>query len=217
MVSRIARGLLVASFLVWAPIVACESEEVSPAPSSAAHATIGPQGGTVGGEAVSILVPAGALPADTTITITATDEPPPGEAIAYSRVVRFEPAGLVFAVPVEVTFAFRGEVDPTIYWTRQGSETEYDEVGGALRGGAFVASVTHFSRGFLGRRGPPASLSLGRDAGSDATTSEGPADARSDATTAPDGTTSDAAADASCPICPAGQICYQGYCLPASG
>src|SRR5258706_4999451 len=71
----------------------------------AVEATIGPAGGALGsGDGkVTVSIPAGALAADTTISIQPfTNTAPGGRGLSY----RFAPSGVVFSAPVQITFSF---------------------------------------------------------------------------------------------------------------
>ena len=71
----------------------------------AVSATIGPAGGTLsaGDGKASVSIPAGALAAATTISIQpVTNTTPGGRGLSY----RFAPSGVVFSVPVQITFSF---------------------------------------------------------------------------------------------------------------
>jgi hypothetical protein len=170
--SRFALGVVTVSFALMSAAAACGEDQAAapPTPVVPNRATrIGQAGGTVTSGAVSLAVPPGALPTDTAITITATDAPAPAGVTPYSKVARFEPSGLVFTAPVEVAFDLPSDaLEPTVYWTRQGSETEFEAIGGRVSGGKFVAQVTHFSLGFLGRRAVLGADGAARDAASDA-------------------------------------------------
>src|SRR5262245_34049451 len=103
-----------------------------------------------GDDQVTLVVPPGALSDDQAITVTASEEPAPAGYVAVSRVYRFDPDGLVFASPVEVRFVHAGDANGlSIFWS---SGEGFQELPTYLVNGAMVASVTHFSRGFLGRR-----------------------------------------------------------------
>ena len=113
---------------------------------------VGPEGGTIALESVSLTVPPGALTSAQTLSVTSSMEAPPEGHAPYSPVFRFEPEGITFARPVAVRFtAGSGATDPVIYWTRPGSG-EFEELGGVFEGGVVRGEVTHFSRGFAARR-----------------------------------------------------------------
>ena len=113
---------------------------------------VGPAGATITLESVTLMVPPGALTSTRTLSVTSSMESAPSGDSPYSPVYRFEPDGLAFARPVAVRVAVAADAsDPAIYWTRVGS-SEFEELVGAVEGGVVRAEVTHFSRGFAGRR-----------------------------------------------------------------
>jgi len=114
-------------------------------------ATIGATGGTVSLGSVTVQIPAGALARDNQIAITRTkDTPPEG---ARSSVFRFDPEGTTFAIPATVRFPV---VDGTqaasvvIYWTKLGSQDQWETLPVTVEGNFASAQVTHFSKGFVG-------------------------------------------------------------------
>lgn len=70
----------------------------SPRPAAVATATIGPAGGIIDVGDHRLIIPAGALSSDVTITATA-----PASA---ARQVKFEPEGLSFALPARLTMSY---------------------------------------------------------------------------------------------------------------
>jgi hypothetical protein len=90
----------------------CSSSDNPPSstkPSDAANQVIGAKGGTVttpSGNA-SVDIPEGALPGDTTISITPVTAPPPAGTDGIGDAYVFGPEGLVFLKPVTVTLAYR--------------------------------------------------------------------------------------------------------------
>ena len=106
-------------------------------------------GGTVtlpGGP--TIVVPAGALPASVTITVAQTSQ-----SIGGAPVWSFGPDGTTFATPVTVTLPVPGVVtQPVIYWSEADDESQFDELETVVSGSSAQASVTHFSKGYVGDR-----------------------------------------------------------------
>lgn len=145
---RLALALAVVS------IYACGTadEEAGPRKESPAHPkteVIGPDGGTIEYEGLTLIVPAGALSEDVEIELTKTGEAPAGEFTRLSPVFKFEPEGLQFAAPVSVRMPFTGTArDPGMYWASAGDP--FQRIGGAVEDGAVVAEVSHFSQGFVG-------------------------------------------------------------------
>lgn len=112
-------------------------------------ATIGPNGGSVTtGDGTTVAVPLGAVDADTTITITASDTPAPKGAV--SPVISFGPDGLVFAHPVTVTIPLASAAGKlTTFWTKHDGSGQFEPIGGTVVGGNMVVAVTHFSSGYV--------------------------------------------------------------------
>lgn len=119
--------------------------------ATSATALIGTEGGTLTLASVTLVIPANALDAPTSITIVKTSEPAPMDDDACSPVYRFEPGGLAFRAPVALSIAHdRGGNDAALFWTQTGDDSAFDRIEGADSGGILTASITHFSRGFCG-------------------------------------------------------------------
>ena len=119
---------------------------------TAVTSTVGLQGGTVtmpaGGPALTI--PFGALPANTTITITTTDDAPPSGIGAVGPVFEFEPDGLVFAKPVTVSLPMpAGVTSGQVYWS-QLEGPGFDAIGGTIANGRISTQTVHFSLAVVG-------------------------------------------------------------------
>jgi len=120
---------------------------VGAALGQATSARIGPAGGTVvsGDGQATLTVPAGALSADTTITMTPIrNESPAGAVGAW----RFEPDGLVFAKPA--TLRLRGlstDEQARLALATQAADGHWQVAGGALAegGDTLAVPVPHFS------------------------------------------------------------------------
>jgi hypothetical protein len=117
-----------------------------------ATTTIDERGGTLAIDGAKIVVLPGAVSEATQFTIRqATGTFPTGYEV-LSGLFSFEPRGLTFAQPVAVTLRFEGAGQgATVLWTRPGSSTDFEPVGGTVAGQEITASVGHFSRGFVGR------------------------------------------------------------------
>jgi hypothetical protein len=142
-------------------VIACSGDEDDAAPRQGS-ATIDVKGGTVESSGISLRIPPSALAEPRTITITRVDEAAPAETRSLSPVYRFEPAGLVFKVPVAVEIAFTGDSNAALYWTAIG-EDRFEDIGGVVDGAKLRANVGHFSRGFVGIKSvkPPVVLDGG--------------------------------------------------------
>jgi hypothetical protein len=129
-----------------AAVVACSSP--------AAHGehsvtqTITDQGGVLALDDLVLEIQPGALSGSTAITITRTpDVAPPGYE-ASSALYRFAPEGLVFAKSATVTMnAVAGASGTSIIWS---AGADFVPLETATGSGRARASVSHFSRGFLG-------------------------------------------------------------------
>jgi hypothetical protein len=121
-----------------------------------ASATVSVEGGTVTTPAgASVTVPAGAVDRPVTITLqTATATAPPGIG-AVSPVYQFGPEGTVFAKPVTVSLPLQaGVTDASIYWSKLGSTTEFEPIGGTIANGFITVETPHFSRAVIGAASP---------------------------------------------------------------
>ncbi|MBT3219201.1 MAG: hypothetical protein HN348_08930 [Proteobacteria bacterium] len=107
-------------------------------------------GGIVSLGDVTLEIPEGALDSEVQITISETDQIPGEPYVPYSSVWLFEPDGLVFSTPVQVSIAYddRGEGDPLLFWSN--FDGDYDELAAIDNGLALTAWVDHFSTGFAG-------------------------------------------------------------------
>jgi hypothetical protein len=135
--------------------------------------TVGTTGGSVttSDGSAQVDIPAGALPADTTITISAnTSAPSPSGATVVGTPFTFGPDGLKFLKPVTVTLPFDtsklGSTAPSaivVYTAPDGSST-YEPLPTTVKDGVHVtATTTHFSTDVAGIGG--SKDSSGTDAG----------------------------------------------------
>jgi hypothetical protein len=100
---------------------------------------------------LTVTVPYGAVDSPTTVTVTTTDIVAPG---ATSPVYEFGPEGTVFAAPLTITLPLpAGAATGTVYWSKLGSTTEYDAIGGTIdaAAGTITAETFHFSLGYVGQ------------------------------------------------------------------
>jgi hypothetical protein len=120
-----------------------------PPAGTSSSALIGAEGGRVDLGELALAVPSGALDRMTEIRVTVTENPVPARFGAYSKVYRFEPAGLRFAAPatIELPFSGRGDI-ATIFWTNE--DGNYAALPTAVRGHIATAQVEHFSMAFVG-------------------------------------------------------------------
>jgi hypothetical protein len=106
-------------------------------------------GGEITVEGTTLSVPPGALPADTEITVTSTTGNPPAQFATWSSpVFKFDPDGLVFLMPVQVSLEFTGTpTDPVVMWSQPTGG--FENLGGTVSGHTITTSVIHFSQGFV--------------------------------------------------------------------
>ncbi|MCB9677260.1 MAG: hypothetical protein H6737_19230 [Alphaproteobacteria bacterium] len=113
---------------------------------------VGPEGGELSFDGVSVVFPEGAVSEEIEIRIYETADDPPAEYDALSKVWAFEPHGLIFAEPVVVRLPY-GPADasrPRIYWSND--DGGYDRVSPSWtsdEGGVIRAYIEHFSYAFV--------------------------------------------------------------------
>jgi hypothetical protein len=117
--------------------------------------TVGPDGGTIVVGGATVTIPKGALAAAKDITITNAGSSQPAGFVALSPVFKCEPSGTDFAQPVTMQMPFTddGKGAFTMFWST-GSDPTFKDVGGTVQGKTVVATVMHFSSGFVGRKQP---------------------------------------------------------------
>jgi hypothetical protein len=144
--------LRLAAVAALASVEACGGKATEPPPPVTWE---GPGTGTVGagGGAVALTggphlaIPAGALAADTAITVTAATGQLPG---ALTPVFQFEPDGTTFAAPATVTFAVpAGTTTALLVWSALGGPDDFEKIPVQISGGTARAQVGHFSMGYL--------------------------------------------------------------------
>jgi hypothetical protein len=126
-----------------------------------ATATIDVNGGTITSDTgATITIPYGALDTPTTITVSQTTQTAPSGAPVFE----FEPEGTVFAKPLTVTIPLpAGVTTGTVYWSKLGSTTEFDPIGGTidLASNTITAQTFHFSLAYIGEPSPTRTVSGG--------------------------------------------------------
>jgi hypothetical protein len=141
---RICAGLLVGLTLS-----SCGSSS-SDAPR--ADGKVGPNGGTLVLEGLTIEVPPGALDHEVTIAVTRGASTEDGYVID-GNVYSFSPAGLQFDKPIAVTFPRAQSHESSVFWTTaSGDDHTFERLATTATSSAATAHPTHFSRGFLGWR-----------------------------------------------------------------
>jgi hypothetical protein len=122
--------------------------------------TIGPSGGTVRGEGeVSVTIPAGALDDEVAISITRSPVTHPG---ALGPAFQFEPEGLVFKRPVQVTLPYTPSrnipadaIEPVFVFRAPGGTDRFMSLGGTvIAPGQVQAETSGFSVYVAGKATP---------------------------------------------------------------
>jgi|GEM_PF-867020 len=117
-------------------------------PMNSVTRNVGPEGGAVVLDDLTLEIPAGALDGATVIRITALEGAPGGYAV-YSPVYSFEPEGQIFKKPARLSMPFDGDaVFATMFWSKQG-EPGFERLDTTNSDGIATAFVSHFSNGFV--------------------------------------------------------------------
>lgn len=165
--------------LVAVGLLSCSGERAREMQSTTPRErfVVGSSGGTFTTvDGVGLDVPAGALTATITITVSRTTLPDGNALTPVSSVFQFEPAGTEFAAPVTLRIPYiGGTTEPLGFWyTGEDAPTILSRLPGAtLANGVGAAMVTHFSIGCVAY---PSGTS-GRDAGVSETMDAGHRDA----------------------------------------
>ena len=152
------RFLSVALALVALSATACSSDKSSGTSSGAAttgNATkaIGPDGGTIEVGGAIVTFPKGSVSKETMITISVEDAAKvPDGFVALSKLFKCEPSGTEFGQPVEMRMPFTDDgLGGTLFWST-GADPTFKDLGGRVEGTTMIATVQHFSAGFVGRK-----------------------------------------------------------------
>lgn len=115
---------------------------------------IGPAGGTLTVDGAVLTIPAGALAAPTTLTLTKTTRALPGAGFfGASPVYQLDPAGQTFTVPVQLAITYpTGMAPPSgvlMQWTKAGVTTptnlaDYNHYTPVVVGNTVRVANTHF-------------------------------------------------------------------------
>ena len=138
---------------------ACSSSTSSGTSSGTTTATtnvakaIGPDGGTIEVGGAVVTFPKGSVAKDTMITISVDYAAAvPDGFVALSKLFKCEPSGTEFAVPVEMKMPFTDDgLGGTLFWS-SGADPSFKDLGGRKEGTTMIATVQHFSSGFVGRK-----------------------------------------------------------------
>src|SRR5262245_2080854 len=98
---------------------ACTSDDpAAPAAARSASRRVGPAGGQLELGDVLLTIPPGALSTEVLLTVSEAGDVDVKLFTPYSKVFRFEPEGLVFAVPITVKISYfpPAAVSPTLFW-----------------------------------------------------------------------------------------------------
>jgi hypothetical protein len=87
------------------------------------------------------------------ITISVDDAAKaPDGFVALSKLFKCEPSGTEFAAPVEMRMPFTDDgLGGTLFWS-SGADPAFKDLGGRKEGTTMIATVQHFSSGFVGRK-----------------------------------------------------------------
>jgi hypothetical protein len=137
---------------------ACSSDKSSSTSSGAtttdnATKAIGPDGGTIEVGGAVVTFPKGSVAKETMITISVEDATKvPTGFVALSKLFKCEPSGTDFAQPVEMRMPFTDDgKGGTLFWST-GADPTFKDLGGRVEGTTMIATVLHFSSGFVGRK-----------------------------------------------------------------
>ena len=135
-------------------VTACSSSTADPPATTSAGVVakpIGPEGGTIEVGGAVVTFPKGAVAASTNITISVVENGVPEGYVALSKVFKCEPVGTDFAQPVEMRMPFTDDgKGGSLFW-QSGNAPAFKNLGGRVEGNVMVATVLHFSGGFVGR------------------------------------------------------------------
>ncbi|MBX3186651.1 MAG: hypothetical protein KF819_06535 [Labilithrix sp.] len=113
---------------------------------------IGAEGGTIEVAGALVTFPKGALASSKAITISVKEGGAPEGFVALSKVFVCEPSGTDFAQPVTMQMPFSDDgKGGSMFWS-SGADPSFKDVGGVVQGNTMVATVRHFSSGFVGRK-----------------------------------------------------------------
>jgi len=146
-------GLLSVAAISAALCMSCSSSSSTATPASAVTQPIGPEGGAIEVGGAVVTFPKGAVAASTSVTISVQDgSTAPEGFLALSKVFKCEPSGTEFAQPVEMRMPFDDDgKGGTLFWS-SGADPAFKDLGGKVDGRVMVATVKHFSSGFVGRK-----------------------------------------------------------------
>jgi formylglycine-generating enzyme required for sulfatase activity len=152
------RGIVKARFLVGGLCAvaatllaasACSSHTSEGATPDAITETVTDRGATLVIDDVMLEIPPGALSTPQVVTITRTNDPAPSGYDAVTSLYRFEPDGLVFAIPAKLIITVPSTAaNASVIWL-QAPDT-YEPLATTTTAARARADILHFSGGFLG-------------------------------------------------------------------
>jgi hypothetical protein len=111
--------------------------------------TVGASGATITAPGVTLTIPAGALAADTPITVETSVAGVPHGYTALSPLYAFGPSGTTFLAPATVELAFTaGGSNPTVYWSNAGGG--FDPLSTTVTASVASALISRLASGFVG-------------------------------------------------------------------
>ncbi len=121
-----------------------------PIPTGASTtALVGPEGGELRLEQLTLAIPPGALDRDVELTVTASTRRAPSGFTAFSPIFQFEPEGTTFARPVEVRLPYEGDASTaTIFWTNE--RGDFAALPTSVEPPVASTTTDHFSQAFVG-------------------------------------------------------------------
>lgn len=152
-VIRLAAGMLVVTACSSSSSSTSSSGTTTPPDATSVTMPIGPAGGKIEVGGAVVTFPKDAVSAETKVTISVEEGVPPG-FITLSKVFKCEPAGTSFGAPVEMRMPFVDDgKGGSLFWS-SGADPAFKDLGGRVEGKTMVATVQHFSSGFVGRKMP---------------------------------------------------------------
>lgn len=130
-------------------------------PSTSTEGRIGPEGGVLSLDGVTVEVPPNALTESVVLRVTRSGDAPAMYRPLTAR-FEFEPHNLRFAVPVRVIFRLVRQAPPeaTAFWTLDDARVQFGPLSSLVGPESSVTtSVVHFSSGFVGL--PPVVVDAG--------------------------------------------------------
>ncbi|HEY1282895.1 MAG TPA: hypothetical protein VGE96_00315, partial [Steroidobacteraceae bacterium] len=143
------------------------ASSTSPPPPPPTNSGIGSAGGTVTeASGAKVVIPAGALTANTNIAVTESSSgapPLPAGVTAFGSIYAFTPHGTTFATPVTITVPFDPAKVPAgttvVLYKTNASQTAWEPVSGAtVSGNTIVGNVSGFSFGVAATQITPTKL-----------------------------------------------------------